>query len=148
MLNDRPRVQRRIAIAAGLVVLGAILIYAVGKAGSTEFRLDEFTLTEGPPAAAAPVVDEIAAGQAALHRLSELDGSVQGLVLLDGHLARRLTAISDATGSLEFSTTDAADCWVLVYGAPQQNGFRTVKALVVVDASTGNVSSAQLLQSN
>jgi hypothetical protein len=129
-------------------VLGAILIYAIGNFGTTAVRLEEFTLREAPPAAAAPAVDQVAAARTAIGALSELNGSVQGLVLVEAHLAHDLSEIRDAGGSLTYSSTEAADCWVLVYAAPPQNGFRTVKALVVVDAATGEVGAAQLLQSN
>jgi hypothetical protein len=120
-----------------------------GPATSTApVQLEGFTLQEAPPAGADPVVDQPAAARTAIDALTNINGSVKGLVLMEAHLARDLTEIRDAGGSLSYSSTEATDCWVLVYAGPPQNGFRIVKALVVVDALTGEVGSAQLLQSN
>ena len=143
-----PRLLRRVAAAAGVVALGAILIYAIGNLGDTAVRIEDFTLQEGPPATENPVVDQAAAARTAIDALTNLNESVKGLVLVEAHLARDLTEIRDGAGSLTYSSTDAADCWVFVYAAPPQNGFRTVTGLVVVDAQTGTVSATQLLQSN
>jgi len=140
--------RRRLAVVASLFLLGGILIYAIIKAGATEVRLDEFSLSAAPGAAGAPAMNQGAAARIALKSLTELNGSVRGLVLVEVHFAHNLSEIRNAAGSLSFSSTDAADCWVFVYVAPPQNGFKNVKALVVVDAGTGIVSSAQILQSN
>lgn len=135
---------------ASLVVLGACSVPSGTPVDQTTTRvvIGEFTATEQEGPAGTPTVTQDAAERSALAKLTELNGAVHGLVVVEAHFAPRLTMLSNAAGSPLYASTDPADDWVLVYAAPPQNGFKSVGALVVVDAATGRISSAQILQSN
>jgi hypothetical protein len=138
----------RKAAVASIAILGAIIAFAALQGGRTEFRLDQFILVESAVAAEQPQVSQAAAADAALQKLTELNGSVYGLALFQEHFSNELTAIKNEDGDLVYTTTEAQDSWVIEYTAPSQNGFKNVKGLVVVDATSGEVVSAQLLQWN
>jgi hypothetical protein len=138
----------RLAAVASIAIFGAILAFAALEGGRTEFRLDQFTLVESAVAAEQPQVSQAVAADATLQKLTELNGSVHGLALSQQHFSSKLTAIKDEDGNLVYTTTEAQDSWVIQYTAPAQNGFKNMKGLVVVDATTGDVDSAQLLQWN
>jgi hypothetical protein len=115
---------------------------------TTPVAVGDFTATEAHSPTSSPPVTQEAAERSALAKLTELTETVHGLVLVEAHFAPQLTTITDAAGSPVYASTDPADDWVLVYAAPPQSGFKSVQGLVVVDAVTGQVSSAQILQRN
>ena len=134
---------------ASLVVLGACSVPSGTLVDqTTRVVIGEFTATEQEGPAVPPTFTQGAAERSALAKLTELNGAVHGLVVVEAHFAPRLTMLSNAAGSPLYASTDPADDWVLVYAAPPQNGFKSVGALVVVDAATGRISSAQILQGN
>ena len=133
--------------SAGLV--GALIFLAwLGGNRSVEVALGHFTLVESAAAAGAPAVSQEVAGAAAQDRLATLNPDVRGLSLSGAHFAAKLGSISKVGGDLVYKSDPAADSWVFEFDGPPQNGFQKVEALVVVDAQTGTVVSAQILQSN
>jgi hypothetical protein len=134
---------------ASVVALGACGALS-GTSVDQERRVavGDFTATDQDGPSVTPAVTRDAAERSALEKLTELNGAVHGLVVVEAHFAPRLTTISDAAGSPLYASTDPADVWVFVYAAPPQNGVKSVLGLVVVDAATGRVSSAQILQRN
>ena len=139
----------RLSAAMSVLLLGTVLGYVIVRGGGTaEFRLDQLTLVESALAAGVPAVGRDAAAETALQRVIGLNSSVRGLELMQARLSSKLTAIKNSDGSLVYSSTDAEDSWVFEYAGPPQNGFKNVKALVVVNAQTGEVDSAQILQWN
>lgn len=151
---DGVQVVGRLSLAA-MAVAGLVALSACGALSGTPFdrttarvAVGEFTATELGSSASEPAVTQDTAERSALEKLAELNGAVHGLALVEAHFAPQLTTISDAAGSPMYASTDPGDDWVLVYAAPPQNGFKSVRALVVVDAATGRISSAQILQSN
>ena len=139
----------RLAAAMGALLLGGLLTYTwLNGPRSIEFDLGSFTLVESAAAATTPVVDQSVAAGAAQQRLDVMNPSVRNLSLTGSHLAVGLKTIQRTGGDLVYSSSPEEDSWVFEYEGPAQNGFKTVEALVVVSAKTGEVVSAQILQSN
>jgi len=132
-----------------VLILVAVVAVAVAVGSQTiSFQLEQVSLIELASAPGAPAVQRDAAIAAGLQQLQDLNPDVHGLSLTAAHLSHGLRRIAGDGGRMLFTATDSLDAWVLEFAAPAQNGFRTVHGLVVVDARTGAVASAQLLQSN
>lgn len=149
------RVGRRFAgvatIALGVLVgLGGCSAIPGQRTEQPTVRVavGQFVAIERAGPALPPALAQGDAERAARDKLAELDGSVTGLALTRAHFAPGLQAIADDAGSPVYESTEPADGWVLVFEAPPQGGYETVRGLVIVDASTGEVSSVQVLQSN
>lgn len=144
----------RIALAAvalaSLMTLNGCIVRSGTIVDQTTIRVavGEFVATEQQGLARAPAVTQESAAQTGLAKLTELNGTINGLVLSDAHFAPRLMTLSDAAGSPIYASTEPADDWIFVFTAPPQNGFTSVRGVVVIDAATGRISSAQILQSN
>lgn len=141
--------HRRIALAAGLAVFIAAAVAASVFSSPRESRtaFGGLVLVE-QARAASPAVDSDAAGRAAMAKLSELEPSLRGLAIHERRLAPGLTRAEDATGRIVHTAGRPTDAWVFQIDAPAQDGYAAVSGLVVVDALSGEVLSAQLLQTN
>ncbi len=127
-----------VALAAGVVTLRSL---------TSSFQLGSITTTESWVSLSRPVVPRDAALASGLAKLGELDPAVDGLSLVNAHFAPGVRRVSSADGQMLFTSTEPFDAWVFEFVAPAQNGYSIVRAMAIVDAHTGVVSSAQLGQS-
>ena len=87
----------------------------------------------------------------ALAKLNELRPEVRRWTVQSAVLNTSLTEAEDATGRIRavFSDMDEQpQGWVLQFSAPGQGGYSMISALVVVDATTGEVISADIARFN
>jgi len=139
-------VRRRRVVAIGIFLVAiAVTAVTVGSLTSS-FQLGSITVTESLLSISRPIVERDAAVAAGLEKLGDVNPAVQGLSLANAHFAPGVRRASSADGQMLFTTTDPLDAWVLDFVAPAQNSYSIVRALVIVDARTGVVSSAQLGQ--
>ena len=139
-------VRRRRAVAIGIFVVALAAAAVTAGSLTSSFQLGSITVTESLPSLSRPILERDAAVAAGLDKLGDVDPMVQGLSLANAHFAPGVRRASSADGQMFFATTDPLDAWVLDFVAPAQNGYSIVRALVIVDARTGVVSSAQLGQ--
>ncbi|MBV8528268.1 MAG: hypothetical protein JOZ75_08145 [Candidatus Dormibacteraeota bacterium] len=59
-----------------------------------------------------------------------------------------LTKVLDKSGHAWYQTKTSEDDWTMFFGAPEQEGWKYVSALAVVNADTGVVESYQVRYSN
>ena len=135
--------------AAAVVLLVAVIAIALATEGQTVVvPFGQFSLIESASAADVSAVGEDTAVAVGLKALEDLNPAVRGLSFEAAHLSTGLRSVKGDRGHMIFSATEPFDAWVVEFAAPAQNGFATVHGLVVVDARTGAISSAQLVQSN
>lgn len=141
--------MRRMALFTAGLAASAIVLVLVTSLQTHEKRtgMGQLSLIEGAVAAEGGVPETVAA-DAARTQLSEMQPDVHGLRIADSRLAGALARVEDATGRIVHTNSDPRDAWVFQFDGPAQNGFAHVLALVIVDAQTGEVVSAQVLQTN
>jgi hypothetical protein len=130
-----------------MLATAAVLIACVQPDRSV--TLGPFVL--GQSAQAAPLDNAIARGVAeerALTKLVELNPDVTGLEIPNGVLSLGLKSVTHSNGNSVFASNKSENAWVFEIKAPPQDGFKKVEGLVIVDALTGEVISAQLLKTN
>lgn len=143
--------MRKVALSACVAAFLGFLVSAGANhsTGSTlTHHLANFSVVEEANAKAPVPVPQETAQQNALQILSGLDATVTGFRVQDAYHAAALLKVSDVTGRILHTSSTPEDAWVFKYTAPRQKHYLHVTALVVVDAPTGRVLDAQLLQTN
>jgi hypothetical protein len=148
-------VKRRPVTRRMLLVLSAIAaatLFAVMAAVSVlnreyETRLGGITIVERA-SAARPERTEVEATEAAFAKLRELEPALAGLSVAASRHSGQLLRAEDSEGRHIISQTNPINAWVLEFTGPTQGMYADITALVVVDAITGEVEAAQILQSN
>ena len=64
------------------------------------------------------------------------------------HFVPGLLSANDSDGNMTFSTGHAVNAYVMQMSAPGDGQYKFVKALVVINADTGQVEGAQVARSN
>lgn len=138
-------------VVAAAVAFGALLGAAVTLV-PIPHRFGDLATTESAFALTTPTVSDTQARAAALTALSALQSSSSHpakFTISESHYSPGLTKASDsAGGNLGFATQRPVNAYVVEAIGSGDQVYRFVKALVIVDASTGRVSSAQIARWN
>lgn len=157
-LNPRPRLlaaaidPRRVmlafalALAVLLTVVGISLTGAPGSGVVGSLRVEVAAV--GAADAIRPAVSREAAERNARDMLVEMEPGLRGLsVSAAGHVPA-LKRLITQTGDSEFDSTTPINAWVLEFVGEPTAAYKSVSAVVVVDAMTGKVKAASLDQTN
>lgn len=91
-----------------------------------------------------PHVSSLSESVAASKALQAVSGQAQGFTINSSHHDPALLRAYDPAGGLSFSSTTPDNAWVFWMTAPAQNGWRTISALVIIDAGRGDVIGYQV----
>jgi len=141
--------SRRILVTAGVAALLAVVVAIGGVLIVQALR---------------PHVSQESATAAAVRKLQQMNPNVTGYTLVSARYDPAPDRIYDDRGNLIGSESRSAcliaglqapswlchadAAWILHLRAPAQGGYRSNDAYVVVNATTGSVSSASLASSN
>lgn len=90
-------------------------------------------------------VSRLAAEEAALAKIHDLDPSVVDLQITSSRQVAGVRTVTDEDGQREFSSTTAVDAWVFEITGDSAE-FDNATGWAMVDADNGNVIAADLLQ--
>jgi hypothetical protein len=148
----RRSLNRILFLTAGVVAVGLLVGVLLGReSGRVETPFGEWSLigiANAAPDSATTLVTQDVAATASLQRLALLEPQLAGFVRVRTEHVPSLVRAESRAGDDAFVTDTPLNAYVFEFTAPPTPEFKYVRALVVVNAVTGEVESASVLQNN
>lgn len=141
--RERP-VRSRLVQTAILVPIVFIGSLAVGLLATNSELYQDLIGQAGAPQA---VIGESDARTAAMAKLSELHPGIRGW-LVERLERQTVVSVSDSEGLLRAEFSPAIEGWVFELRARGGSDFKVISGLVVVNAVTGEVEAADVMEYN